>query len=71
MISSFFYLESADHPQLLHGQHDHGLMLLSMVIAVLASGFALQVASLARVAGTRLARNFSLLSGSITLAGSI
>ncbi len=71
MIPSFFYLPGNDHNQLLFGQHDTALMLLSVVIAILASSFALQVASLARIAANPLTRNIALLSGSLTLGGGI
>ncbi|SDU33813.1 sensor histidine kinase [Halopseudomonas salegens] len=71
MIPSFFYLPENAQSHLLHGQHDLALMLLSVVIAVLASCFALQVASLARIAATPLTRNIALLTGSLTLGGGI
>ena len=66
-VVSLFSLSDSEQALLLQGQHSHGLMLLSVVIAVLASGFAFQLASLVRVAGTAWMRQVALLSGSLTL----
>ena len=70
-LVDLFSLSDSEQALLLQGQHSHGLMLLSVVIAVLASGFAFQLASLVRVAGTAWMRRSALLSGSLTLGGGI
>lgn len=71
MITGFFYQPENVQHSLLHGQHDTALMLLSVVIAILTASFALQVASLARIAANTLTRNIALWSGSLTLGGGI
>ena len=70
-LNDIFVLGPAEQQLLLSSTHSHGLMLLSILIAVLASGFAFQVASLVKVAGTRTMRRVALLSGSLTLGAGI
>ena len=70
-MPTLFTLQAEEHTRLLHGHHDLGLIALSVLVAMLASGFALQVASLVRVAGTALSRRIALLSGSLVLGGGI
>ena len=66
-----FTLQAEEHARLLHGHHDVGLMALSVLVAMLASGFALQLASLVGVADTTLSRRVALWSGSLVLGGGI
>ena len=70
-VQQFFYLGSPGPAQVLASHHEHGLMLLSLLIAVVASCMALQVSGLARDTADRSARNFAVFSGSAALAGGI
>ena len=71
MLAELFTISKAEQALLLHGHHHHWLVLLSIVIAVLSSSFAFQLASLVRVAATPALRQTALLSGSLTLGGGI
>lgn len=71
MSAALFTLSDTEQALLLHGHHNHALVLLSILIAILSSSFAFQVASLVRVAATPLMRHSTLLSGSLTLGGGI
>lgn len=66
-----FLMPADSQSRLLEGHHQHGLMLLSVIVAILASIFALQLATLARSAHTPSGRRIALLSGAGTLAGGI
>lgn len=66
-----FSLPTGQQIRLLEGHHQAGLMLLSVLVAILASIFALQLATLARSAPTPAARRIALFSGAGTLAGGI
>jgi PAS domain S-box-containing protein len=70
-LFSLFLMPSDQQSRLLEGHHQLGLMLLSILIAVLASIFALQQATLARSAPSRIGRDIALYSGAGTLAGGI
>ncbi len=60
-----------DGTNLIHGHHDLWLVALSVLVAMLSSGFALQVADLVRVSSTLQARRIALFSGSLVLGGGI
>jgi len=70
-LLELFSLPTGQQIRLLEGHHQAGLMLLSVLIAILASIFALQLATLARSAPTPAARRIALFSGAGTLAGGI
>lgn len=70
-LQHIFHFGSHDAAQVLTAHHQHGLMLLSLLIAVVASCMALQVGGLARDTADRTARNFAVFSGSVALAGGI
>ncbi len=65
---SLFSIPTDQRSQLLMGHHQFGLMLLSLVVAILASGFALQLASMSRNAPSPASARIALLSGAVTLA---
>jgi len=71
LTGSWFYHAELNPGPLLHGQHHHSLMVLSIVIAIAASWLALQVAGLAREARTHSTRNGALVSGGAALGGGI
>lgn len=66
-LLNVFTIAPGDQARLLHGYHNTTLMLLSVLIAILASGYALQLAGLARVASTRSSRRIALVSGALVL----
>lgn len=68
---TIFGLDGVDPALVLHTHHHHGLMLLSLVIAVMASIMALQVGGVARKARQPFARRFALFSGALALAGGV
>ncbi|WVM90378.1 MHYT domain-containing protein [Halopseudomonas pachastrellae] len=71
LTDSWFYQPELHQGPLLHGHHDHTLMLVSILIAIAASWLGLQVAGLARKASTTFTRQGALLSGAIALGGGI
>ena len=71
LTDSWFYQPELHQEALLHGHHDHPLMVVSIIMAIAASWLGLQVAGLARKAGTTLTRQGALLSGAIALGGGI
>ena len=56
---------------LIHGHHNLVLVAVSILVAILSSMMALQIAGMARVAQGRLLRQIALVSGSIALGGGI
>mgnify|MGYP000678103564 CR=1 FL=1 len=71
LTDSWFYQPELHQGPLLHGHHDHTLMVVSILIAIAASWLGLQVAGLARKASTTFTRQGALLSGAIALGGGI
>ena len=70
MLEQFFSADIA-RPALLWQQHDPRLVVLSVVLAILASMMALHMAALARRASGTLPRQLALLTGAIALGGGI
>ena len=70
MLDQFFISGTPGHA-FLWAQHDPWLVALSVLLAVLASGVALQMASLARRAETSFVRQLARASGTLTLGGGI
>lgn len=70
MLDSFFLRGDATSA-LLDGSHDPGLVLLSILIAILGATAAMQIAGLARRARTRTVRQVALLTGSFSLGCAI
>ena len=56
---------------LLEGHHNFGLVAISILVAIVSSIMALQIAGMARAAHGRLLRQIALFSGSIALGGGI
>lgn len=56
---------------LIHGHHNGWMVLLSVLVAIIASTLALQLATLVRVARRSLTRRLALFSGAFTLAAGI
>ncbi|WP_265574304.1 MHYT domain-containing protein [Venatoribacter cucullus] len=52
---------------LLPMEHNHGIVLLSVLIAILTSAMALQIAGLARLSRTRSTRHLAIATGAISL----
>ncbi|GGK05833.1 PAS domain S-box protein [Pseudomonas matsuisoli] len=69
-LDKFFY-SSETQGLLLYGSYDPWLVFTSLVVAVLSSMMALQVAGIAKATQSASHRHFSLISGSIALAGGI
>ena len=70
MLDSFFLSNAPAYP-LLWAQHDPWLVALSVLMAVLASVLALQMAALARRADTGFMRQMARGSGALALGGGI
>ncbi|WP_323814071.1 MHYT domain-containing protein [Cellvibrio sp. NN19] len=56
---------------LIQGHHNPALVAVSILVAIISSMMALQIAGMARVAQGRLLRQIALISGSIALGGGI
>ena len=65
-----FFLRDGDPTVLLYGSYDHGLVALSLLVAILGSVMTLQLAGLARVSPGRVNRQIALLTGALTLGAS-
>ncbi len=57
--------------QLLPMEHNHGIVLLSVLIAILTSAMALQIAGLARLSRTRSTRHLAIATGALAMGGGI
>lgn len=66
-----FFVRGAERPELLWVQHDPWLVLLSVVVAVLASFSALAMATMAHQAATSSGRLIGRASGALALGGGI
>jgi len=69
-LSSLFFLD-ADPGLLLLGSYNPWLVALSLLIAVFASGMALQVAGMVRLSDNHLYRQVALITGSLALGGGV
>lgn len=69
--SHSLFIDSSSDVMYLHGAHNPGLVLLSVLVAVLTSGMALQTAHIARSADTVRHRSLAIGSGAIALGGGI
>jgi PAS domain S-box-containing protein len=69
-LTSLFLLD-ADPGLLLLGSYNPWLVALSLLIAVFASGMALQVAGMVRLSDNRLYRQVALITGSLALGGGV
>lgn len=56
---------------LLPMEHNHGIVLLSVLIAILTSAMALQIAGLARLSRTRSTRHLAIATGALAMGGGI
>ncbi|QKE63427.1 PAS domain S-box protein [Aquipseudomonas campi] len=65
------FLDASDPGLFLYGSYNPGLVALSLLIAMFASGMALQVAGMARLSDNRLYRQVALISGSLALGGGV
>ncbi|MBB2496270.1 PAS domain S-box protein [Aquipseudomonas ullengensis] len=65
------FIDPNDPSLYLYGSHNPWLVALSLLIAVFASGMALQVAGMARLSDSRLYRQVALGTGSLALGGGV
>ncbi|MEK1905912.1 MAG: PAS domain S-box protein [Pseudomonas sp.] len=65
------FIDPSDPNLYLYGSHNPWLVALSLLIAVFASGMALQVAGMARLSENRLYRQVALGTGSLALGGGV
>ena len=70
MLSSFFYVGSAD-AGLLQGQHEPWLVLLSVLVAMLSSAMALQLAGIARRSSQLGLARIALGTGALSLGAGV
>jgi PAS domain S-box-containing protein len=68
---SEYFIDAANHHQMLHGHHEPGLVILSIIIAIFTSGMALQTAQIARSSEIAIHKYLVIGIGSISLAGGI
>ncbi|MGV8842803.1 MAG: PAS domain S-box protein [Pseudomonas sp.] len=65
------FIDPSDPGLFLYGSYNPWLVLLSLLIAIFASGMALQVAGMARLSDNRMYRQVSLITGSLALGGGV
>ena len=68
---TLLFLDASDPGLYLYGSYNPWLVTLSLLIAIFASGMALQVAGMARVSDNVLYRQVALLTGSLALGGGV
>ena len=66
-----FFIETCSGGVYIEGSHNPGLVLLSVIVAVLTSGMALQTAHIARIADSARYRNLAIGTGAVALGGGI
>ncbi len=66
-----WFVDSASEGMQVFGQHEPALVLLSVLIAVLTSAMALQLAGVARVSQNRFHRQLAIATGAVALGGGV
>ena len=66
-----WFIEPQQHTAMLEMQHSHGLMLLSVLVAILTSAMALQIAGMARHSRSPLSRQLAIGTGALALGGGV
>ena len=66
-----WFVDSASEGMQVFGQHEPVLVLLSVVVAVLTSAMALQLAGVARVSQNRFHRQLAIATGAVALGGGV
>ncbi|WP_447591443.1 PAS domain S-box protein [Aquipseudomonas campi] len=65
------FVDTSDPGLFLYGTYNTNLVLLSVLVAIFASGMALQVAGMARLSKNPLYRQVALITGSLALGGGV
>ena len=70
-VFSRFFVDPQQTAELLSMQHSHALVLVSMLVAVLTSCMALQIAGMARLSRSPASRQLAIATGALALGGGV
>src|SRR5690606_23755301 len=70
-VFSRFFVDPQQTAELLSMQHSHALVLVSMLVAVLTSCAALQIAGMARLSRSPASRQLAIATGALALGGGV
>ena len=71
MTLNDWFVPAGPVSHLLPMEHNHGIVLLSVLIAILTSAMALQIAGLARLSRTHSTRHLAIATGALAMGGGI